>query len=103
MSAVFNKEFKIPLLNPGEKCLIWLDKLIIPFSGGIWIKLEIKSKGITSTYQWDEANNIPELYNKDNHWGKLSYIESESNFLQKITNILLIILTFTLVVKEFFS
>jgi len=87
-----DKEFEIKKLNPEEETLIWFENAFIPFSGLLFLKFELESKEKIITCQWDRGNKTPSL-GKENVWEDLFMVADENILQQKITNVLLIILT----------
>jgi len=75
--VISDKIYLIPPLNPGDRSLIWFDRISSPVSGAFWLNfnLEIKSKIIS--------------YQKGIYFS----IKDEHLLQQEITNRLLVILT----------
>jgi len=96
------KTIKIQGLNPGEHAEIWIENVIVPFSGTAWASFEFEKEGKEDilTYQYDEANRCPSINSHKDKWVSTFSIIDENVLQQKITNILLIILTAVLAFSE---
>jgi len=86
------KEFKVETLNPDEEILIWFEDTFIPFSGLVFINLELDGKDKILACQWDRGNKSPSKGDA-NKWSDIVIISDENILQQKTTNALLVILT----------
>lgn len=101
---VSDKEFEIKELNPEESYFIWFEKSTCPFSGLCWISFDLESKDSEEifTFQWDLGNKASSNSHKENFWNNIFHTKDEFAMQQEITNVLLIILTFLIVVRGIF-
>ncbi len=91
----------VPPLLPGEKIDIWVINTIINIPGPVWVSCSIKANNNEITinpYQCSrgEDNGIP-LKSK-NSWSHSEYVQPRLEFLQSLTNYLILFLTIIVVI-----
>jgi len=77
--VISDKIYPIPSLNPGDRILIWFDKISSPISGPFWLNFNLETKSEIIPFQEKERIYFT--------------IKDEHSLQQEITNLLLVVLT----------
>lgn len=101
-----DKEFSVPIINPGQNTSIWMGKMTTFLAGLVWVSGSIFPQNITTekitTYQTERGTNEP-VSPKNNVWGSSSFIKSGAEVESSYTNSLILLLTFLVFLETVFG